>query len=112
MKLLIYILLFITIPVYSSILISSIIPVKTEVNIIKTSNLTYWIHEFSNNPNGYVVTLYTDVNNVRYNGVLFNVKDGKVIITKVLNQNSTIDTLKQLVFLIEPKVVSVEISGD
>lgn len=79
----------------------------------ETDNLLiYNVHEVSNNPNGYVVTLKTDVNSVNYDGMQLTVSNGQVTITQVLSQTKTIDVIKQLTFTSIPKYVIINVLAD
>lgn len=113
MKLLIFLLL-ITIPTYATtslntIIISTNIPVIATINVTKTSDLIYWVHEFSNNPNGYTVILYTDVTNVTYGRLKLNASNNKIVLTQITHQDTTISTLKRLEFYKSSKINNIEI---
>lgn len=114
MKLLIFLLLITTPTTYATtssntVVISATVPVIASINITKASDLIYWVYEFSNNPNGYIVILYTDAVNVNYNGLKLNSSNGQIILTQVLHQDSTINTLKRLEFSKSSKINSIEI---
>jgi hypothetical protein len=93
----------------SSLTVTGIVPVILQVNITRSSNLTYTVRETSNDPDGYRVTLQTDAPRAHYDGAIVKIIDGQAILTQVSSQDKSVDALKKLVFLSEPSYIRIAI---
>lgn len=80
----------------SAFYVSGIVPVIVKVSITQSGS-TYYIHEVSNDPNGYTITLLTNATSVTYNGQSYQTVEAEAILTQVTSQTKSIDTIKTLV---------------
>jgi len=92
-----------------SITIRGVVPVILTVTVLKTSPIDYVVHEVSNNPDGYVVTLETDAERVVYDGAVIEVIGGQATLTWVTEQTVIVDTDKTLTLDAKTNYVRVTI---
>lgn len=67
----------------TSINLTFVVPVQTNVSAIQTGDRTFQIHEISNNPTGYKVIATTDLGE-------------EIIVSNVLSQTESIDVYKTI----------------
>jgi uncharacterized protein (UPF0332 family) len=89
--------------------VSGTVPVVLQTSIERTNDLSYTVREVSNNREGYVVTMETDVPTAKYNGENVRVVDGQVILTQVVSQDKSVDASKKLVFKSRPTYVRISV---
>lgn len=89
--------------------VSGVVPVILKVNVIKQTETSYIINEISNNPEGYILSLQTDVNEVYFDKQKLTAKNGIIVLNTVGTQTESINSFKILNFSKQPSILQVSI---
>ena len=91
--------------------ISGVVPVVLQATLTRTSDLTFTVHETSNNPHGYRLMMETDSKRAEYDNQPVNIIEGQAVLTETLLQEQTVDVSKSLVFTSKPSFVRIIINA-
>ncbi len=80
----------------AAVTVSGVVPVVLRVSATQRHNLSYIVHEESNNRDGYQVLIDTDSKTAKYNGKAVEILNGQGVLTHIFSQDESVDAFKVL----------------